>query len=37
VLRASSAVLDAEAQRVSAVVDTVVSAAMLNRAVGRHP
>lgn len=37
VLRASTAVLDAEAQRASAVVDEMVSRAMLNRAVGRHP
>jgi outer membrane protein TolC len=37
VLRASSAVVDAEEQRVSAVVDAVVSEAMLRRAVGRNP
>jgi outer membrane protein TolC len=36
-LRASSAVVDAETQRTSAVVDAVVSEAMLRRAVGRHP
>ena len=37
VLRASSAVLDADAQRTSAIVDTMVSDAMLRRALGRHP
>ncbi|MBI3401295.1 MAG: TolC family protein [Acidobacteria bacterium] len=37
VLRASSAVLDAESQRIAALVDAVVSRAMLDRAVGRHP
>ena len=37
VLRASSAAVDAESQRVSAVVDVVVSEAMLRRALGRHP
>jgi outer membrane protein len=37
VLRASSAVVEAERQRISAVVDTVVSAAMLRRALGRQP
>ncbi len=36
-LRASSAVLDADAQRVSAAVDAIVSDAMLRRALGRHP
>jgi outer membrane protein TolC len=35
VLRASSAVLDAESQRVSAVVDAMVSEAALHRALGR--
>jgi outer membrane protein TolC len=37
VLRASSAVLDAEARRTSALVDAIVSAAMLRRALGRTP
>jgi outer membrane protein TolC len=37
VLRASSAVLDAEAQRTAAIVDALVSDAMLRRALGRHP
>jgi outer membrane protein TolC len=37
VLRASSAVLDAEAQRISAAVDAMVSRAMLDRAVGSEP
>jgi len=37
VLRASSAVVEAERQRISAVVDTVVSDAMLRRALGRQP
>lgn len=37
VLRASSAVVAAEAQRISAVVDAVVADAMLRRAVGRRP
>jgi outer membrane protein len=37
VLRASSAVVDAERQRISAAVDAVVSGAMLRRAVGRSP
>ena len=35
VLRASSAVLDAESHRISAAVDAVVSEAMLHRALGR--
>jgi outer membrane protein TolC len=35
VLRASTAVLDAEAQRASALVDGVVAQAMLDRAIGR--
>jgi len=35
VLRASTAVLDAEAQRTSALIDAMVSGAMLRRAVGR--
>jgi len=37
VLRASSAVLEAESQRINALVDAVVSRAMLDRAVGRRP
>jgi outer membrane protein TolC len=37
VLRAASAVLDAESQRISALVDAVVSRAALDRAVGRAP
>jgi outer membrane protein TolC len=37
VLRASSAVMDAESQRVSAVVDAMVSEATLRRALGRSP
>ena len=37
VLRASSALVDAETQRVSAIVDAMVSDAMLNRALGRRP
>jgi outer membrane protein TolC len=37
VLRASSAVVDAESQRVSAVVDAMVSEATLRRALGRSP
>jgi hypothetical protein len=37
VLRASTARLEAEANRVSALVDTMVSGAMLRRAVGRTP
>ncbi len=37
VLRASTAVLDAEARRAAAFVDEMVGRAMLNRAVGRHP
>jgi outer membrane protein TolC len=37
VLRASSAVMDAESQRMSAVVDAMVSEATLRRAVGRAP
>ena len=36
VLRAAMAVLDAEARRIAAVVDGFVSAAMLDRAVGRQ-
>jgi outer membrane protein TolC len=36
VLQASSAVTEAEAQRVSAAVDAITSDAMLRRAVGRH-
>ena len=35
VLRASSAVVDAESRRISAAVDAVVSEAMLRRALGR--
>ena len=37
VLRASSALVDAEAQRIEAAVDALVSHAMLSRAVGRKP
>lgn len=37
VLRASSAVLDAEANRTAAIVDVIVADAMLRRAVGRVP
>jgi outer membrane protein len=37
VLRASSAVVDAESHRISAAVDAVVSEAMLRRALGRYP
>jgi outer membrane protein TolC len=37
VLRASTAIVDAEARRTAAVVDTLVSRAMLERAVGRIP
>jgi outer membrane protein len=37
VLRASSAAVDADAQRTSAIVDAMVSDAMLRRALGRHP
>jgi outer membrane protein len=36
-LRASSAVLDADAQHVSAIVDAMVGGAMLRHALGRHP
>ena len=37
VLRAASAVLDAESQRIAALVDAIVSRAALDRAVGRVP
>ena len=37
VLRAASAVLDADARRVSALVDQVTGAARLDRAIGRQP
>ena len=37
VLRASTAVLDAEARRTAAIVDLMVADAMLRRAVGRLP
>jgi outer membrane protein TolC len=37
VLRASTAVLDAEARRTAAMVDAMVSAASLRRALGRNP
>ncbi len=37
VLRASTAVLDADANRISALVDGIVSAAVLRRALGRNP
>jgi outer membrane protein TolC len=37
VLRASTAILDAEANSVSALVDTMVARAMLHRALGRTP
>jgi outer membrane protein TolC len=37
VLRASSAVLDAESQRITALVDAAVGRAMLDRAIGRTP
>jgi len=37
VLRASSAVVDAESQRISAAVDAIVGEAMLRRALGRNP
>lgn len=37
VLRASSAVVDAESQRISAAVDAIVAQAMLRRALGRNP
>ena len=37
VLQASSAVLDAEANHASALVDTMTAAAMLRRALGRNP
>jgi outer membrane protein TolC len=37
VLQASSALTDAEAQRVAAVVDAITSEALLRRAIGRHP
>jgi outer membrane protein TolC len=36
VLQASSALTEAEAQRVAAVVDTINSDAQLRRAIGRH-
>jgi outer membrane protein TolC len=37
VLRASASVMDAEAHRTAALVDTMVTAAMLRRALGRRP
>ncbi len=37
VLQASSALTEAEAQRVAAIVDAVKSDAQLRRAIGRHP
>ncbi len=37
VLRAANAVLDAESQRTAALVDLLVSQAMLDRALGRAP
>jgi hypothetical protein len=37
VLQASSAVTEAEAQRVAAVVDAINSDALLRRAIGRYP
>jgi outer membrane protein TolC len=37
ILTASSALLAAEAQRLTATVDVMVSETMLNRAVGRMP
>jgi outer membrane protein TolC len=37
VLQASSAATDAEAQRITAVVDAVASEALLRRAIGRYP
>jgi outer membrane protein TolC len=37
VLRTAAAVSDAETQRVSALVDAIVSSAMLDRALGRNP
>jgi outer membrane protein TolC len=37
VLRASSAVLEAESRRVEALIDATVATAMLRRAVGRDP
>ena len=37
VLRASTAMLDAEANSISALVDTMVARAMLQRALGRTP
>ena len=37
VLRASSAVVDAESQRISAALDAIVAEAMLRRALGRNP
>jgi outer membrane protein TolC len=37
VLQASSALTEAEAQRVAAVVDAITSDAQLRRAIGRHP
>jgi outer membrane protein TolC len=37
VLRASSALLDAEAERASAIVDAMVAGARLGRATGRQP
>ena len=37
VLRASTSLLDADANRVTALVDTIVAAAMLQRALGRTP
>lgn len=37
VLQASGAVMEAEAQRVSAVVDAIAAEASLRRAIGRHP
>src|SRR5581483_7803901 len=37
VLRASTAVLEAEANRTAALIDTMIADAMLRRAVGRMP
>jgi outer membrane protein TolC len=37
VLRASTAVIDADANRVAAVIDAMVATAMLNQALGRAP
>jgi outer membrane protein TolC len=37
VLRASTAVIDADARRVAAVIDAMVATAMLNQALGRAP